>query len=1131
MNFFEKQKQKSLLKKVNKLGPKYSKMSDEELKEESNKLMALARNGASINKLEAEAFALAREASWRVLHKKHYDVQVIGGHVLHTGNVAEMSTGSGKAVPMDTPIPTTEGWKLASEIRVGDFLFDKNGLPTEVEGVFPQGLLDTYNITLSDGRSQRCADSHIWTVYDYNTVNSEMLIHDLTTEEIINSKDRVFFVPNNGPVQYSKKEFKIKPFIFGKSFVLQRGKINSIPTEYKLGSVKQRKNMIRGMFEGSVIMYPPKKGFKYVPRITVFSEEAKDDVMEVLYSLGISSKFMTVNSGKSGKERFLIEPKEHPVNIYKLLGNRIAKKCNFTVELDDSIMPKNKIKIKSIEKLPEKTEQVCFSVKNDDHLFLVGKYIVTHNTLTEVLPAYLNALSGKGVHIITVNDYLAKRDMEEMGKIFKFLGMTVAWLNSDMDTAEKQAAYACDIIYGTNSEFGFDYLRDNMVKDASKRVQRELNYCVIDEVDSIMIDEARTPLIISSSGEESTDIYKLASNVARVLVRGEDEKEMTKLEKIDISSRELNAEEIEAKKDFQVNEKYSTITLTDRGINKIEKMLNIKNLGDDTNAVLYHNILQAVRAHFLMKKNVDYIVADGEVLIIDASTGRTMVGRRFSDGLHQALEAKENVAIQAENTTAATITLQNYFRLYDKISGMTGTAKTEEKEFMDIYGMKILPIPEHKPRIRKDLPDIIYASKIDKEHAIYLAAKEAKKQGRPVLIGTSSIEASESLSKYFKSKHFNHELLNAKSTFNQSISSATKEALIIAQAGQAGKVTIATNMAGRGTDILLGGNPEHLAVQTMLNCGYSEDLIKQAQNFVLSDDETVKDAQLRYQKILENEKIACEKNKEFVVQAGGLCVIGTEKHDSRRVDNQLRGRAGRQGDPGSSQFIISLEDRLFKTYGGSMVEKLAKNASGSKDALYSGGMMAKVIDKCQKNVEAQGFQQRKDVLEYDEIDSVQREEVYKLRNKLLDGLSIKNEFSRFIEYGCIAFEELTDEEILINKKLENVHKELTNKNINRTKFIKKYLNDVYKSIESLDLEDNAFDHIKTQAMLMSLDTNWHNHIITLQNLKESSRMASYGQLQPIEIYKREASESFQNFKMSVGRELVTLMLSMKIVIQ
>lgn len=1130
MKFLEKRKQNKALKQVNALDDKFTAMSDDDLKRYSYNLQERAKAGESKDKLLPEAYALAREAAWRVLRKKPYDVQVIGAYVLNTGNVAEMSTGSGKANPVSFPVPTPSGWKTVGDIEVGDELLDRLGKPTLVTGKFPQGIKTIYEVTLEDGRVIPCAAEHLWTVYSKNKETGELIEAVKMTKDLVGIGFGEYSIPNNKAVQYSKQEVNENLYDYASRLIYSRSSNVRLKEEYKLGSTNQRRKLVRGLFNASITMFPPIKGKRYIPKIAVFSKGLRDDIMEVLYSLGVSCSYITTSSG-STRERYLIKINDRQPAVFNFLGSKIARRCGYEIFEDSDKELRSTIFIKSVVKTDKEEEQVCFTVDNEEHLFLIGDYVVTHNTLTEVLPAYLNALDGRGVHIITVNDYLAQRDMEEMGKVFKFLGLTVSWIHSDLSNPEKQLAYQADIVYGTNNEFGFDYLRDNMVKDKSKRVQRELNYCIIDEVDSILIDEARTPLIISSNSSDSSDIYKIADMAVKNLQRGEDEPELTKFEKMDLDSRELTPEEIEAKKDFQVNEKYSTISLTDRGIKKIESALGIDNLGSPENAMLYHHVLQAIRARHLMKRNVDYIVSDGEVLIVDASTGRTMSGRRFSDGLHQALEAKEDVEIQGENVTSATITLQNYFRLYNKISGMTGTAKTEEQEFIDIYGMRVYQIPDNKPCIRNDKEDIVYASQVEKELAVYMLANEASLAGRPVLIGTSSIEASESLSRCFDLNGLKHELLNAKSTFNQSISSATREALIIAQAGQSGKVTIATNMAGRGTDILLGGNPEFLAVQDMLNEGYTEEQIEEAKSFLHTDDEDLREAQEKYQEFLDIEKDFCDIDREKVVEAGGLFVIGTDRHDSRRIDNQLRGRAGRQGDPGSSQFIISLEDKLFAVYGGSMVDRIAESFKGEAGPLYKGGLMAKTIERSQKNIESQNFQQRKNVLEYDEIDNVQREEVYGLRNRILDGEDVEEDFRKFLRYGCEFISQMTDEEIKMDDKLELLKEELLENKKETKRIVGKHLADLWSTVDSLGTEEDTVKNIKVQSLLMALDMNWKEHLIILQNLKESTRMTGFSQMEPIEVYKREASEAFNEFKYMVGKELITILISMNIIVE
>lgn len=1131
MRFFEKRKQNKVLKSVNALNDKFEQMSDDELKRYSLGLQKRAKAGEKKDNLLPEAYALAREASWRVLRKKHYDVQVIGGYVLNTGNVAEMSTGSGKANPESYPIPTPDGWKTVGDIKLGDKLFDKNGEPTLVTGVFPQGYKTVYEVTLEDGRVIPCAPEHLWTVYIKNKKTNDFEEKVMMTKDLYESQDISYSIPNNNAVQYKSNKIKINLYDYATNLIFSRSSDAKLEESYKYGSLYQRKQLIKGFFNASISMFPPIEGQKYIPKIAVFSKELRDDIMEILYSMGASCSYITTNSG-SLRERYLIKINDRFPAVFNFLGKKIAERCGYELYEDGNKNLRDKILIKEIVKTDRKEKQICFTVDNDEHLFLIGQYVVTHNTLTEILSAYLNALDGHGVHIITVNDYLAQRDMEEMGKVFRFLGLSVSWIHSNLNTAQKQLAYQADIVYGTNNEFGFDYLRDNMVKQKEDRVQRELNYCIIDEVDSILIDEARTPLIISSNSSESSDIYVTADNAVKGLIRGEDEKELTKLEKMDLETRELTPEEIEAKQDFQVNEKYSTITLSDRGIKKIEAALGIDNLGSPENAMLYHHVLQAIRARHIMKRNIDYIVNGEEVLIVDASTGRTMSGRRFSDGLHQALEAKEGVKIQSENVTSATITLQNYFRLYNKISGMTGTAKTEEQEFIDIYGMKVYEIPDNKPCIRDDKKDVVYASVREKEDAVYKLAKEAMMIGRPVLIGTPSIEASESLSIYFNKKGLKHNLLNAKSTFNQSISAAAREAFIIAQAGKSSTITIATNMAGRGTDILLGGNPEYLAANDLYIDGFTEEEINCAKDFSIQvEDERITEAHKKYEEYLKKEEKLCAMDRKKVVDAGGLMVIGTERHESRRIDNQLRGRSGRQGDPGSSQFIISLEDKLFAVYGGTMVEKLAESFKGEIGPLYEGGLMAKTIERSQKNIESQNFQQRKNVLEYDEIDNVQREEVYGLRNRILNDEDTEEDFNKFLAYGCSYIAQINEEELIMEDRLDSIKEELIDGREKTKEIIDRHLKELWASVLDMNVDEETIKDLKVQSLLMSLDINWKDHLILLQNLKESTRMTGLSQMEPIEVYKREASEAFNEFKYMVGKELISILVSMRLILQ
>ena len=576
-------------------------------------------------------------------------------------------------------------------------------------------------------------------------------------------------------------------------------------------------------------------------------------------------------------------------------------------------------------------------------------------TLVATLPAYLNALTGKGVHIVTVNDYLARRDSEWMGKIYEFMGLSVGLIVHGMSSSQRKKSYASDIVYGTNNEFGFDYLRDNMVIYKEDIVQRELNYAIIDEVDSILIDEARTPLIISGAGEKSTDMYFAVDRFVARLKR-------------DV--------------DYEVDEKARTVNLTEEGVAKAEAYFNIENLADPENTELFHHINQALKAHSLMKRDRDYVVKDGQVIIVDEFTGRLMMGRRYSDGLHQAIEAKEGVKVKRESKTLATITFQNYFRMYKKLAGMTGTAKTEEEEFKAIYGLDVVVIPTNKPMIRKDYNDVIYLNTRGKFKAVVEEIVQRYSVGQPVLVGTVSIENSELLSDMLKKRGIPHNVLNAKHH--------EKEAEIIAQAGRYKAVTIATNMAGRGTDILLGGNPEFMAKKEMRKQGYSEELISQATSYVDTDDPEILEARRVYRSLYEKFEKEVEKERQKVIELGGLHVIGTERHESRRIDNQLRGRAGRQGDPGSSRFYISLEDDLMRLFGSEKIQSIVQSLGLEEDQPIEYGLLSRQIEQAQKRIEGNNFNIRKHVLQYDDVMNTQREVIYSQRRRVLEGEDLRD---------------------------------------------------------------------------------------------------------------------------------------------
>ena len=617
-------------------------------------------------------------------------------------------------------------------------------------------------------------------------------------------------------------------------------------------------------------------------------------------------------------------------------------------------------------------------------------------TLVATLPAYLNALTGKGVHIVTVNDYLARRDSEWMGKVYRFLGLKVGLIVHGMDNNEKKEAYNADITYATNNELGFDYLRDNMVIYKNNKVQRGHNFAIVDEVDSILIDEARTPLIISGQGDKSTDLYDRADQFAKSLTVNR--------------VREMNDKEDEDQKydgDYVVDEKAKTATLTPKGVKKAEEYFGIENLNDAENMTIAHHINQAIRANGIMKRDVDYVVKDGEVVIVDEFTGRLMFGRRYNEGLHQAIEAKEGVKVEHESKTLATITFQNFFRLYDKLSGMTGTAMTEEREFQEIYKLDVVEIPTNKPIARVDLPDVIYKTEAAKFRAVIEDIVERHEKGQPVLVGTVTIEKSEILSKLLKARGIKHSVLNAKHH--------EKEAEIVAQAGKYGAVTIATNMAGRGTDIMLGGNAEYLAKAEMRHQGYSDVLINEATGYGETEDQDIIAARELFAELNAKFKAEVAPEADKVREAGGLCILGTERHESRRIDNQLRGRAGRQGDPGCTRFYISLEDDLMRLFGGERIFNLMETLKVEEDTPLEMGMLSKSIESAQQKVEGRNFAQRKNVLEYDDVMTKQRELIYAQRDKVLDGENVKDSImgmiDETIDEACTRYlsEEVHDE--------------------------------------------------------------------------------------------------------------------------
>jgi len=748
-------------------------------------------------------------------------------------------------------------------------------------------------------------------------------------------------------------------------------------------------------------------------------------------------------------------------------------------------------------------------------------------TLVATLPVYLNALEGKGVHVVTVNDYLAKRDSEWMGKVYRFLGLSVGLIVHGLNSDERRYSYNCDITYGTNNEFGFDYLRDNMVIYKENMVQRELNYAIVDEVDSILIDEARTPLIISGAGDKSTDMYKKADSFVRRLKA-----------KVFVQTDDKESND-EIDEDYIVDEKAHTAVLTAKGVKKAEEFFGIENLSDPDNMTILHHINQALKAHGLMRKDRDYVVKDDEVIIVDEFTGRLMYGRRYSDGLHQAIEAKEGVKVERESKTLATITYQNYFRMYKKLAGMTGTAQTEEEEFRAIYNMDVIVIPTNKPMIRTDYPDCVYKTEAAKFNAVINEVVECHKKGQPVLIGTISIEKSELLSSMLKRRGIQHNVLNAKYH--------DKEAEIIAQAGKYGAVTIATNMAGRGTDIMLGGNPEYLAKQEMRKSGYPEELINAATGFDDTKDELVLEARKTFRELYEKYKIQTDAEKEKVIEVGGLHIIGTERHESRRIDNQLRGRSGRQGDPGSSRFYISLEDDLMRLFGSDRLTGIVNALGLEDDQPIEHKMLSNAIEGAQKRVEGKNFDIRKHVLQYDDVMNKQREVIYGERRRVLDGENLKDYFVKMIkgmvdnivELFChdSQYPDYWDwegmEAYLMNiflpqGAMDEIKKDM--ENLTKDDLKEKLQNialELYEEKEK-ELSSEMMREVERVVLLKVVDEKWMDHIDAMDQLRYGIGMRAYGQRDPVVEYKFEGFEMFEEMIRSIQQDAVKLVLRAKL---
>ena len=746
-------------------------------------------------------------------------------------------------------------------------------------------------------------------------------------------------------------------------------------------------------------------------------------------------------------------------------------------------------------------------------------------TLVATLPAYLNALECKGTHVVTVNDYLASRDRDWMGKVYEFLGLSVGCIIHDMDQEERQAAYNSDITYGTNNEFGFDYLRDNMVIYKEEMVQRGLHFCIVDEVDSILIDEARTPLIISGQGDESIDLYVRARDFVNTLshrIKSQDEIDLERF------NREFEEETV----DYVIDEKDKTATLTDKGITKAEKYFGIENLSDAANMELSHHINQALKAAGTMHRDIDYVVKDGEVIIVDEFTGRLMYGRRYSEGLHQAIEAKEGLEVRAESKTLATITFQNYFRMYDKLSGMTGTAMTEEGEFRDIYNIDVVEIPTNKPVQREDDNDHIYINEDAKFKAVTREIAEAHGKGQPVLVGTVSIDKSEALSKYLKRAGIKHNVLNAKNH--------EQESEIVAQAGRFGQVTIATNMAGRGTDIVLGGNPEYLAKKELKKQGMEEEMLEYADSYFKTDDPEIIKAREDYQALVKKFKVETDKEAEEVKKVGGLRIIGTERHESRRIDNQLRGRSGRQGDPGSSRFYISADDDLIRLFAGDRFKDTMLKLDPAEDEPIEHKILTRLIESAQRKVEGNNFSIRKNVLKYDDVMNKQREVIYAERRRVLEGENLRDDIiamrndviDKTIDFynklddnnkNYLDFESIRNFGVATFDFEEDFLKKLENPTVDSLKAYIKELADAKYLEKEEDFGEEKFREIERVALLQNVDQKWMDHIDAMDQLRKGIGLRAVGQTDPVRAYAEEGFDMFEAMNESIKEDTVKML--------
>lgn len=928
-------------------------------------------------------------------------------------------------------------------------MFDRHGNPTKVIGVYPQGKKTVFKLTLQDGRTIECGANHLWQVYDgYNAKDSKTV----NTTELLNTFNNIrrghkYYLPMNDPVHYTGKESLYNGYVNGLTYSLE----GRIPDEAKTASIDQRWAVVQGMMDLDGYVDEGDSSNNYDLHYFTKSRELKDGLMEILYSLGCSCTCeendqydVHIDVPNELKEKFFRRSKEKKA---------IAEKAKDYVNIKDF----SRIAIVNVEKTKESCDQVCFKVDNEEHLFLAGDYIVTHNTLVAVMPSYLNALTGKGVHVVTVNDYLAKRDAETMGKIHEFLGLTVGCVTQSSTPNLRKAAYNCDITYINNTQLGFDWLRDNRAQNPENTVQRGLEFCILDEADSILIDEARTPLILSGMGENISKMCIACDTLAKKMEMGDP----VEFNKIDAFMGELQEET----GDFIVHEKDKLVTLTEAGVKKIEQTFSVKQYSDPENLLLQHMMDQALRANYIMFRDKDYVVKDDEILIVDEFTGRILPGRQYSDGLHQAIEAKEGVTIKEETKTIASTTYQMLFSKYHKCSGMTGTAYSERKEFKHTYHMNTVVIPTNKPMIRDDKNDVVYGTKKDKNAGVVKLIKEAHEKGQPVLVGTTSVEASEELSKLLSKERISHRVLNAKQD--------KKEAEIVAEAGRYGAVTIATNMAGRGTDII----PDQEAIE-----------------------------------------------------AGGLLVIGTERHESRRIDDQLRGRSGRQGDPGASVFLLSMDDHLLRLHMPDKMRETLQKVTGTFEGQpMDHKILTKSVKRAQENIETDHFGTRKNVLEFDRINDKQRTAVYEKRKEIMESEdSVKYIEAAIDNYAesLFADKEKTADEIIKDVSevvpvdiCEREMKILTSVNRKAMKsVIRKRIKEKYE--ERLKEAEDVINDFSKFTVLNAIDDAWMEQLGALEYLRQSVGYVGYAQNDPKTIYAIEAYKMYDMMKKQIWKETV-----------